>query len=173
MNALRQAWATIARQLGQLSGKDRALIGSLVVTGVLALVLVALWSSKPAMEPLLPDMPPGDQAAAEAALKDADIEHSNRGGRVYVPPDKKLYALAYLQQAGKMPENTQSLFAALSKGNWMMSRTDSDRLANAALCDVLGGVIAKFKGVERATVIIDTPEAVGFGSGARKPTASI
>lgn len=173
MNAFRQAWSTIVKQLSQLSGKDRALIGSLLVVGVMALVLVALWSSKPSMVPLLPDMPPGDQAAAVAALQEADIEHTTKNGKVYVTPEKRMYALAYLQQAGKMPENTQSLYAALSKGNWMMSRTDSDRLANAALCEVLSGVISNFKGVERATVMIDAPEAVGFAASARKPTASI
>ncbi|MFT3686210.1 MAG: hypothetical protein QM783_15020 [Phycisphaerales bacterium] len=174
MNALRQAWATITKQMAQLSGKDRALIGSLIVIGVLTLLLVGLWSTKQSMVPLLPDMPAADQAAAVAALKDADIEHENRGGKVYVPPAKQLYALAYLQQSGKMPENTQSLFAALSKSNnWMSSRTDSDRMANAALCEVLSGVMGNFKGVERATVMIDAPEPNGFGPSVRKPTASI
>lgn len=174
MGALRQAWATITRQLGNLSGKDRALIGSLVVVGVMALVLVALWSSKQSLVPLLPDMGPTEQAAAETTLTEADIEHVTKGGKVYVTPDKRMYALAYLQQAGKLPENTQSLFAALAKGqNWMSSTRDSDRLANAALCEVLSGVIGNFKGVERATVMIDAPESIGMGAAYRKPTASV
>ncbi|HZW05780.1 MAG TPA: flagellar M-ring protein FliF C-terminal domain-containing protein [Phycisphaerales bacterium] len=174
MGALRNAWATITRQLGNLNGKDKALIGSLVVVGVLALVLVALWSSKPNMVQLLPDMGPADQAAAQTTLSDADIEHETRGGKVYVTPDKRMQALAYLQQAGKMPQDTQSLFAALAKSsNWMQSSRDSERLANAALCDVLSGVIGSFKGVERATVMIDAPETIGYGTAARKPTASV
>ncbi|HYD01773.1 MAG TPA: flagellar M-ring protein FliF C-terminal domain-containing protein [Phycisphaerales bacterium] len=174
MGALRNAWATITRQLGNLNGKDKALIGSLVAVGVLALVLVALWSSKPNMVQLLPDMGPGDQAAAQTTLSEADIEHETRGGKVYVMPDKRMQALAYLQQAGKMPQDTQSLFAALAKSsNWMQSSRDSERLANAALCDVLSGVIGSFKGVERATVMIDAPETIGYGTAARKPTASV
>ena len=174
MGALRQAWATIAKQLSQLTGKDRALIGSLVIVGVLALILVALWSSKPTQVPLLPDMGPGDQSSAATALSEADIEHTVKGGKVYVAPDKRLYALAYLQQSNKLPQDTQTLFASLSKGlNWMSSRADSDRLANAALCDVLSGVIANFKGVEAATVMIDAPESLGMGGAFRKPTASV
>jgi flagellar biosynthesis/type III secretory pathway M-ring protein FliF/YscJ len=174
MSALRNAWATITRQLGALSGKDKALIGSLVIVGIMALVLVALWSAKPTLVPLLPDMGPTEQAAAETTLAEADIEHTTKGGKVYVTPDKRMYALAYLQQAGKLPENTQSLFAALLKGqNWMSSSRDGDRLANAALCEVLSGVITNFRGVERATVMIDAPESNGIGTAYRKPTASV
>ncbi|MDP1661583.1 MAG: hypothetical protein Q8L55_06665 [Phycisphaerales bacterium] len=174
MGSLRQAWATIMRQLAGLSGKDRALIGSLLVVGVMALALVALWSSKPSLVPLLPDMGPTEQAAAATTLTEADIEHTTKAGKVYVAPDKRMYALAYLQQAGKLPDNTQSLFAALAKGqNWMMGTRDGDRLANAALCEVLSGVIGNFKGVERATVMIDAPESIGMGSAFRKATASV
>lgn len=174
MGALRQAWASTSKYLGELSGKDKTLIGSLVVVGILALVLIALWSSKATTVQLLPDMGPAEQAAAETALTEADIEHTSKGGKIYVTPDKRMYALAYLQQAGKLPENTQTLFSALSKGqNWMATSKDSDRLANAALCEVLGGVITNFKGVERATVMIDAPEQIGMGTSFRKPTASV
>ncbi|MFO0492280.1 MAG: hypothetical protein ACK51T_07555, partial [bacterium] len=40
-------------------------------------------------------------------------------------------------------------------------------------CEFLGGVVGNFKGVERASVLIDAPEAVGMGLAYRKPTASV
>lgn len=174
MGSLRQAWANIQKYLGQLSGKDKTLIGALIVVAALVMVLFGLWSSKAAMVPLLPDMGPEANASAVETLKDADIAYESRDGKVYVLPEKRMAALAYLQQAGKLPENSATLFANLIKNqNWMASKSQSDQINNAALCEVLSAIVSNFKGVEKAAVMIDAPETTGFGTSYRKPTASV
>lgn len=174
MGALRNALASIKKYLGQLNGRDRMLIGVLSVVAVMALVLVAILSSSPTKVELLPGMGPEDQTKAKDALSEADIAFEMRNGRVYVLPEKRMYAIAMLQQAGKLPANAETLFSNLLKNqNWMASKSQSDQLANAALCEFLGGVVGNFKGVERASVLIDAPEAVGMGLAYRKPTASV
>lgn len=174
MNALRQVMATIQRYLGGLSSKDKILIGSLLSVAVMALLLSAAWSSRRTMVELLPGMGPEDQARAKATLEAADIAVQMTNGRVMVPAEQRLYSLAMLQQGGAMPEDTQTLFANLvSSQNWMASSKQSDQLATAALSQVLSAVIGNFRGVERATVMIDAPEVAGFGTAYRKPTASV
>ncbi|MFO0493471.1 MAG: hypothetical protein ACK51T_13695, partial [bacterium] len=174
MGALRNALASIKKYLGQLNGRDRMLIGVLSVVAVMALVLVGILSSSPTKVELLPGMGPEDQTKAKDALSEADIAFEMRNGRVYVLPEKRMYAIAMLQQAGKLPANAETLFSNLLKNqNWMASKSQSDQLANAALCEFLGGVVGNFKGVERASVLIDAPEAVGMGLAYRKPTASV
>jgi flagellar biosynthesis/type III secretory pathway M-ring protein FliF/YscJ len=174
MGAIRQVFSTIGKYLGELTGRDRLLIGALAAVAALALVLVALTTSRTTMVELLPGMGPEDQARAQGALSEADIAFEMRSGRVFVAPDKRMYAVALLQQSGKMPANAETLYSNLVKSqNWMASKSQSDQLFNAALCEFLGGVISNFKGVERASVVIDAPEPVGMGLAFRKPTASV
>ncbi len=174
MGALRQVFATIGKYLGQMAPRDRVLIGSLAVVAALALVLVATTTSRVTMVELLPGMGPEDQSRAQGALAEADIAYQMRSGRVFITPEKRMYALALLQQSGKMPANADTLYSNLLKSqNWMASKSQSDQLFIAALCEFLGGIITNFKGVERASVIIDAPEPVGMGLAFRRPTASV
>lgn len=174
MGALRNALDTIRKYLGQLTGRDQLLIGSLAAVVIMALVLVATLSSKATMVELLPDMGPEANAEARRGLDEAGIPYTAVNGKVMVKPDQRQMAIATLGQAGKLPANAATLFTNLLKSqNWMASKAQSDQLANAALCEFVGGVIGNFKGVERASVVIDAPEPVGMGLAVRRPTASV
>jgi flagellar biosynthesis/type III secretory pathway M-ring protein FliF/YscJ len=175
MGALRQVWTTIGRSLGQLSGRDRMLVASLAVIAAMALVLTGMLSSRQTVVELMPGTNATDQVAATEVLRGAGIPfETSTSGRIMVAPDRQQYALALLTQAGKLPKDSSSLFDSLVKNqNWMASKSQSDQLALAALCEFLGGVISNFQGVERASVIIDAPEPHGMGLAYRKPTASV
>ncbi|MCU0688702.1 MAG: hypothetical protein MUE97_03025 [Phycisphaerales bacterium] len=174
MGALRTALETIRTYLGQLTGRDRLLIGALVAVAALTLLLVANMSSRTTMVELLPGMGPEANGQARTGLTEAGIEFEARNGAVFVRPEQRAMALATLGQAGKLPADAETLYSNLLKNqNWMASNQQNALLANAALCEFLGQVIGNFKGVERASVIIDAPEAVGLGTAVRRPTASV
>lgn len=173
MDQLRRALSTIGASLGQLTATQKMLIGSLVVIALMALFVVSQYAGTARWVELLPGAAPADQQKTVAFLETANIAYKPEAGKIMVRPEDRRTAIAVLGEAGKLPSDTSVLFQnILDKQSWQMSRQQNDQLYTIALQNELSRVIADFKGVSTATVILDVPEPAGLGTVARKPTAS-
>ena len=175
MDQLRQVLANIQRTLSGLTATQKLLIGSLVVVMVMALFMVALFTGRPQMVELLPNASPGDQQRAATLLDSRGFPYRvGPGGMVLVPMDQRVVALGQLGEEGYLPADTSILFNNLTdRTPWTMSREQARQQEVYALQNELNLVIGQFRGVRRASVIIDAPPASGLGMGVRLPTASV
>ncbi|MBL0870126.1 MAG: hypothetical protein IBJ18_06060, partial [Phycisphaerales bacterium] len=174
MGRLKAAFETIGKQLGALPLAGKLLFASFGVIIVMALLLVAVQSSKQTVVELMPGATPEDQVRAKDALDTFGIAYKMENGRLMVSPDIQRRAIGMLGEAGKLPQNTQMLFSnLLQQNNWMDSRSQTEFKQNQALNNELSLILTNFRGVESARVLIDAPEPVGIGMAYRKPTASV
>jgi len=173
MEQLRRVMATIAKHLGQMGTTQKLLVGSLAVIVFMTLFVVAQYSGRADMGALMPGVPAAEQQKAMPVLRNAGYRVEDRGGLVYVAETDRAAAQAMLAQTGQMPVDTTLMFRnILDKQSWQMSSRQNDQLYTIALQNELAGVISHFGGVERATVIIDSPERQGLGAAVPRPTAS-
>lgn len=173
MDQLRRVLATIAKHLGQMGTTQKLLVGSLAVIVFMAIFVVAQYTGRADMGPLMPGVASAEQVKALPVLRNAGFKVEDRGGVVYVAASDRAAAQAALAQSGQMPADTALMFRnILEKQSWQMSRQQNDQLFTIALQNELAGVISHFGGVERATVIIDAPERQGLGAAVARPTAS-
>lgn len=175
MDRLKQVLARVQSLLATLTTTQRLLIGSLVVVMAMSLFLVALWTGGPSMAELLPaGTNPEDQAKAVSFLESRGIDHQvDQSGRVLVPVSARSVVLAQMGQEGALPADTTILFNNLaSTTSWTMSAADKRQFEQIALQNELSKVISEFRGVRKASVIIDAPAASGLGMAVRQPTAS-
>lgn len=174
MERLENAIALIRKQLGALTATQKLLIGSVAVIAAMALFLVTQYAGKPSLVELLPGVTPTEQTRAMTILRTANIAVTEVNGRAMVQPGMERRALAMLQEEGELPDDTSLLFRNLiEKQSWQNSRTQNEQMFQIALQNELGRVISNFTGIDRATVLIDAPQAIGLGAGVRKPTASV
>lgn len=174
MERLENAVALVRKQLGALNATQKLLIGSVAVIAAMALFLVTQYAGKPSLVELLPGVAPAEQARASTILRAANVAVKDVDGRVMIQPGGERRALALLQEEGELPDDTSLLFRNLiEKQSWQNSRTQNEQMFQIALQNELGRVISNFTGIDRATVLIDAPQAVGLGAGVRRPTASV
>ena len=174
MDRLGRILARIRSSLSTLTVTQKLLIGSLVVVMAMALFLVTLWTAKPTMVELLPVDSPEAQARAEAYLRDRSLPYKmGPGGKVLVPAGTQGVLVAQMGQEGALPDDTSLLFSNLAaKTSWTWSAADKKQFEMIALQNELSKVISQFRGIRKASVIIDVPAPSGLGMAARRPTAS-
>ncbi len=173
MDQLRRVLATIVKHLGQMGTTQKLLVGSLAVIVFMTLFVVAQYTGRADMTPLLPGVPAAEQQAVMPVLRNAGFKVEDRSGMIYVADSDRSNAQAALAESGRMPVDTSLMFKnILDRQSWQMSRQQNDQLFTIALQNELAGVISHFAGVERATVIIDAPERQGLGAAVPRPTAS-
>jgi len=173
MESLRLALATITTQLGRLTRTHQLLIGAVAVVLVMTLFLVAQWTAKPATVPLFPGAPAADQQRAASHLDEIGFEKVMKDGVVHVAAQDAARARALLGEAGKLPDDKTLLFATLIQNqSWTNSRQMNEQNYRLALQNELAAMIRGFKGVSRASVVIDAPEVSGLGQAVRRPTAA-
>jgi len=174
MGRFKASLATINSQFGTLPLVAKMLFFALGVIVVMVLLQVVTQSARPTYVELLPGAAPDIQAGARTTLETYGIKHTAENGKVMVRPEDRHTALGLLGSEGKLPQNTQFMFATLlQQSNWMDSRSQGEYKQNLALQNELQMVISNFRGVERATVMMDVPEPMGLGMTYRKPTASV
>jgi flagellar M-ring protein FliF len=174
MDALRQVFATIQKHLGGLNATHKLLVGAIAVILVLALVVVALLTSKPSMVEVLPGAAAAETQKAQAQLDSAGIRSEPVAGRLMVRAGDVGRARAILAQAGVVPGDKAMYFETLiARNDWMNSRQVNERNFHIALQNELGRTISEFKGVSKASVQISVPEPSGLGAQVRRPSASI
>ncbi len=171
MEQIRRALANIQQSMGRLNATHKMLFGSLAVIAAMTLFLVSQYAAKPTMVDF---MSMESDTGALRALQAAGIDAKLVDGKVMVPKGSEHVALGLLGEAGLLPGNTEILFNNLIQSqDWKASREQHRQQAVIALQNELGRVIGQFRGVRRATVILDIPEPMGLGRAVREPSASV
>lgn len=171
MEQLRRAMANIQQSMGQLGATQKLLFASLAVIAAMTLFLVSRYASKPALVDL---MAQGSSTQTVQILNAAGINATVQGDRIMVPPDQQHAAVAALGDAGQLPGDTTLLFNNLIQSqDWKSSREQHRQQRVIALQNELSKVISMFRGINRAVVILDVPEAAGLGRAVREPRASV
>jgi flagellar biosynthesis/type III secretory pathway M-ring protein FliF/YscJ len=171
MEQIRRAMANIQRSMGGLTATHKLLFGSLAVIAAMTLFLVSQYAAKPAMVDF---MALESDTGSLQALRAAGIEAELADGKIMVPKGSEYAALGLLGESGLLPGNTEILFNNLIQSqDWKASREQHRQQAVIALQNELGRVIGRFRGVRKATVILDIPEPMGLGRAVREPSASV
>ena len=171
MSQVRQAMDTIQAQVGKMTASQKLLLASLSVIAVMTLFLVSQYAAKPAMVDL---MAVDGQVGTVQALRGGGFNVEMVDGRLLIPQGQQQSALAYLQESGSLPGDTTLLFSNLIQSqDWKASNSQHRQQYNIALQNELARVLAKFRGVDRASVILDIPQASGLGRASRAASASV
>ncbi len=171
MEQIRRALANIQQSMGRLNATHKLLFGSLAVIAAMTLFLVSQYAAKPTMVDFM--AVEGDSGAIRT-LQSAGIDAKVIDGKVMVPKGSEHAALGLLGEAGMLPGNTEILFNNLIQSqDWKASREQHRQQAVIALQNELGRVVSSFRGVRKATVILDIPEPMGLGRAVREPSASV
>lgn len=171
MEQIRRALANIQQGIGKLGATQKLLFASLAVIAAMTLFLVSQYAGKPSMVDLMADST--DLRIVET-LRSAGIEASSEAGRVMVPSEQRRAAVAHLGETGQLPGDTTILFNNLIQTqDWKASREQHRQQAVIALQNELSRIISEFRGVRRASVILDIPEPMGMGRAVREPSASV
>tara|TARA_R110002072_G_scaffold42064_19_gene118452 strand:+ start:35505 stop:37178 length:1674 start_codon:yes stop_codon:yes gene_type:complete len=162
---------TIQAQVGKMTASQKLLLASLSVIAVMTLFLVSQYASKPAMVDL---MAVDGQVGTVQALRGGGFNVEMVDGRLLIPQGQQQSALAYLQESGSLPGDTTLLFSNLIQSqDWKASNSQHRQQYNIALQNELARVLANFRGVDRASVILDIPQASGLGRASRAASASV
>jgi flagellar biosynthesis/type III secretory pathway M-ring protein FliF/YscJ len=170
----RKRFDGVSRYFGGLTTGQKAAAGLLVAVMVGTGVWVAGRSTRGAMEPMLDQaFTDADVASITERLKSKAIPSEVHDGKVFVASDKKFDALSDLYYNAVLTGGTESGFDTLFK---QMSAFDppskTEKMFNRARETTMEGVIARFKGVRKATVLID-PTNERHISGSILPSAMV
>jgi flagellar M-ring protein FliF len=173
MDFLKRSWGQVQSQLTQLNASQRYLIMALMVILLLVFFLVTQYLGQPDWVPITKFA--GDrQSEAVSRLKLASITTKSEGTNIFVSATQYADALAVLQQADMLADNTAEAFDEMMAATSPWDPTDKTKRAYLmAKQKVLGAIIGKMKGVRSADVIIATPEDVGFGKNFTRPSGSV
>ncbi len=175
MEFLKRNLTQIQSQLNGMSFATRWLIGSLVVIMLLVGSMLVYWGGSADMVPV-DGITTGTTAEAVTILEADGITTKVIGGELLVAKDDLHKAVGSLGRGGRLNPNAYSAFdQILSKDgtSWMDSSTDKNRKYLLAKGHFLSAVIGSFPNVESASVILDKPEANGFGVTHVDPSASV
>jgi len=175
MEFLRRNLTQIQSQLSGMSFATKWLIGALLVILLLVGSMLVVWGGSADMVPL-DDVAAGSQSEVYTALKADGINAKRVGGRIMVPISQKEEAVGSLSRSGHLNPNAHIAFDKLmTSGNSsvMLTSTEKNRNYLAAKGQFLSAVIQSFPNVEMASVILDKPDANGFGVSHIDPSASV
>lgn len=171
MDQLRRVLSQIQEQIAKMTASQKLLLASLAVIAVMTLFLVSQYAAKPAMVDL---MAVGSEAGTVQALQGAGFNAEVVDGRIVLPEGQQRAAVSYLAEAGKLPGDTTLMFANLiGSQDWKASSQQHRQQYNIAMQNELAASIAHFRGVSKASVILDIPETSGLGRAAKPATASV
>lgn len=173
MDQLQRVLDQIKTHLGGLGASQKLLIGSLLVTLLMAFFVVSQYAGKREYVELMPVASPELQQKCIAFLRANNIDFQPKDGKVLVPADKQHYVLAQMSEGGVMPSDASLLFGNLAeKTTWSMPPDQARTQHTIALQNELARVIAEFRGIKAASVFIDAPAPKGLGAAVRTPTAT-
>lgn len=175
MEFLKRNLTQIQAQLNGMSFATRWLIGSLVVIMLLVGGMLVYWGGAADMVPV-DGITTGTTAEAVTILEADGITTRVSSGKLMVAKDDLHQAVASLSRGGHLNPNASAAFDQLLSddgGDWMRSSTDKSRRYLLAKGHFLSAVIGRFPNVESASVILDKPEANGFGVTHVDPSASV
>ena len=165
MDLLNKAFAQFSDLLRSMTPGGRIAAGLLLVVAVVSVGYVFqhqasgdyddLFDGKPMQSPYLQKM--------KAALGKKELNgYTIEGGRVKVPHAQRASYWAALVDAKALPPNSGQAFKEATEGGPFDLPDTSKRKFNLALQEEMSLVIGKMKGIEWASVIIDTQPQGGF-----------
>ncbi len=161
--------------VASLSHAQKAIAGVLVAVIIAAGVWMTNQASRGPMEPVL-DQSFNDADVVQIAqrLSEKKVPHEVRDGKIYVPAERKLEVLSDLIYTDTLTGNTESGFDALVKQSSIFDTpSKTDKMFNHARERMLSGVIGQFKGVRKATVLIDPTSERHINGGSIQPVALV
>lgn len=174
MDSLRRMLANISAQLAKLTPANRMLVLSVVVILAMTLFIVAQYAGRASWVELLPGAAGADTSRVRLELERANIRTDDSTGKLRVPAEDRQRALAIMGEQNLLPADKTLFFESLvASQNWMNSRQITDQNYNIALQNELAKMIAGFRGIRSASVVIDAPEPQGLGRVVRQPTATV
>lgn len=175
MEFLKRNLTQIQSQLNGMSFATRWLIGSLIVIMLLVGGMLVYWGGAADMVPV-DGITAGTNAEAMAVLDADGITTRINNGQLMVAKSDLPRAAASLSRGGHLNPNASAAFDQLLSdegSSWMLSSTDKSRKYLLAKGHFLSAVISSFPNVESASVILDKPQANGFGVTHVDPSASV
>ncbi len=149
-----------------------ALIGLAGV--IVALVALAMWATRPQMQPLYTDLAPADAAAIVDQLAANGVQYQlTNGGSTILVPSGQVYDQRLKVASSGISPTAEGGYSLLDN----MGMTSSDFQQNVTYKRALEGEIAKtitaMNGIEVASVQLAMPEDTVFVSQSADPTASV
>ena len=175
MEFLKRNLTQIQAQLNGMSFATRWLIGSLIVIMLLVGSMLVVWGGAADMVPV-DGITTGTTTEAVTILEADGITTRVDSGKLMVAKDDLHQAVAALSRGGHLNPNASAAFDQLLSdegSSWMLSSTDKSRKYLLAKGHFLSAVIGSFPNVESASVILDKPQANGFGVSHVDPSASV
>jgi flagellar biosynthesis/type III secretory pathway M-ring protein FliF/YscJ len=173
VNLLQRTFKAIAAQLGGLPATAKLLIGALMVILVLSLFMVAQVTGRPSMVPLPIDLTPEARTAAQGYLERNGIAWEDREGRLMVPAEQRYTILAQLTDNEVITGDQINFTSLIEQSSPFLTREQNRKRWLVAKMNVLSTLVGKFRGIQRATVVLDKPDGGGFGKSHTSPTASV
>lgn len=174
MERFRLAQATIETYLGKLSVSQKLLIGTLATVMAMTLFLVHQYTKAPEMVELAPGMTAEDATRVVEYLEANNINYIPNGSSVMVPVTDVSIVRARLFEEGRMPSDNTLLFNNLvDNWSWTHNYKQGDQMAMIARQNELNGIIGRFSGISKATVIMDVPTRRSLGQANRVPSAAV
>ncbi|MEX0744247.1 MAG: hypothetical protein WD118_01485 [Phycisphaeraceae bacterium] len=173
MAFLNRYWAQIRVYLEGLTFAEKALVGALVALLLLAGAWLLSWAGAPQMVPINAFAGVQNEEVI-TRLQSYRINARHEGGQVLVPSDRYEEALMFLAQHDLMSPDTSEAFNELiaNQSPWQTDRQNQQAYLLAKQ-RVLGQIVSKMRGVQRAEVILSIPQDQGFGRTHQRPSASV
>ena len=174
MDVIKVQLDRIKQQLAGLSATQRMLAGTLVAIMSFTLYYAAHFASSPDMSPVLDQtLSENDIGRIEQELQSRGFPYSVSGGRVLVPTDRKMEAVAGLMYARVLPHNNESAFEDLNKElNPFSSTTEREDMRVEATQREVAEIIRQWPDVADSTVLINAKDKERI-EGSIPPSATV
>lgn len=175
MDQIRRILTNAWKQLGNLGTTQKLLIGSILVLLVMTLFLVTQYAGVPARVAPVPTLAASDFDRASQKLRSVGIIATQEKGQLLVPAEDEVAARAALLEDGVVPSSDKAILFEniLLRQSWTNSRQQNEQLFRVALQNELSRCISLMQNVKRAQVLIDVPDASGFGPRVKTPRAAV
>ena len=173
MNRAQRKMQSVGAQMKALPVTARMLIVALMVILAMSLFLVAQLAGRPSMVPLPLSLDGDNRTAVLAHLEQTGTPYQERAGVVLVPAERRSSVLAGLTTSKVVGGADFDFSKIMEDDSPFLTREQNRRRWMVMKMSVLSGLISEFSGIERATVVIDQPDATGFGRTHVGPTASV
>jgi flagellar M-ring protein FliF len=175
MDQIRRILTNAWKQLGNLGTTQKLLIGSILILMVMTLFLVTQYAGTPSLVAPVPTLAPADLDRATQKLRSVGITATQEKGQLLVPAADEVAARAVLLEDGVVSAGDKAILFEniLLKQSWTNSRQQNDQLFRVALQNELSRCISLMQNIKRAQVLIDVPDAAGFGPRMKTPRAAV
>lgn len=174
MEFVKSQFDRIQRQLNGLSASQKMLTAALVAIMVMTLMMWGRYAGEAEYVPILQQSFSQDELSrVTTELTSKGIVHKVEGGRILVPEDRRVEALAHISYGQMLPSSFSASFDEVVKS---LNPFESSSVSNAKLAQAknrtLGLIIGAFDPVKQAVVVIDANTKRSIG-GDVEPTATI